>query len=271
MPPLPAASSASAYCERGTRRRVWAPHTCPERCMAPPTTRGTTVARSASSRAIAADLPPSSRDTGLTCSPHRLMIRLPAAVDPVNATLSAPGWVTRCSPTSRPPGTTLTTPAGTPASSRASARMKLLSGASGGGLITTVQPAASAGAVFQAARVTGAFQGTIAATTPTGSLVTRPARSPATTRRSNGKVPDQLGVVVEHAGDEAGLRHGRLADGAAHLVDGHPGDVGLALAQQLGGAAPARRPARPAPSGATGRRRTRCAPRPRPRRCRRRW
>jgi len=47
--------------------------------------------------------------------------------------------------------------------------MKLLSGASGAGFITTVHPAASAGAVFQQASVTGAFHGTITATTPTGS------------------------------------------------------------------------------------------------------
>ena len=116
------------------------------------------------------------------------MIRRPAAVEPVKATLSTPGWVTRCSPTSRPPGITLTAPGGTPASSRASASTKLDSGASGGGLTTTVHPAASAGATFHDDSVTGAFQGTIAATTPTGSLVTRPARSAVTTRRSNSKV-----------------------------------------------------------------------------------
>ena len=116
------------------------------------------------------------------------MIRRPAAVDPVKATLSVPGWVTRCSPRSRPPGTTLTTPAGTPASSRASASTKLLSGASGGGLTTTVQPAASAGATFQADSVTGAFHGMMAATTPTGSWVTRPTRSAVTTRRSKAKL-----------------------------------------------------------------------------------
>ncbi len=155
--------------------------------MAPPTSAGTTPVTSASSRTMAADFPPSSRETRFTWPPQRLMIRLPAAVDPVNATLSVPGCVTRCSPTSRPPGTTLTAPRGTPASSRASARMKVLSGASGGGLITTVHPAARAGAVFQEARVTGAFQGMIAVTTPTGSFVTRPARSPTITWRSNSK------------------------------------------------------------------------------------
>ena len=116
------------------------------------------------------------------------MIRLPAAVEPVKATLSVPGCVTRCSPTSRPPGTTLTTPGGTPASSSASASTKLLSGASGGGFSTTVQPAANAGAVFHDDSVTGAFHGTMAATTPTGSLVTTPTRSAVTTRRSNSNV-----------------------------------------------------------------------------------
>ena len=156
--------------------------------MPPPTTRGMATARSASSSTTAADLPPSSSETRFTWSPHRLMIRRPAAVEPVNATLSVPGWVTRCSPRSRPPGTTLTTPAGTPASSSASASTKLLSGASGGGLSTTVQPAARAGATFQAESVTGAFQGTMAATTPTGSWVTSPARSPAPTRRSKAKL-----------------------------------------------------------------------------------
>jgi hypothetical protein len=37
------------------------------------------------------------------------------------------------------------------------------------GLITTVLPAASAGASFQAASSSGEFQGTIATTTPSGS------------------------------------------------------------------------------------------------------
>ena len=119
------------------------------------------------------------------------MIRLPAAVEPVNATLSTPGWVTRCSPTSRPAGTTLNTPGGTPASSSTSARTKLLSGASGAGLSTRVHPAASAGAAFHAANVTGAFHGTMAATTPTGSWVTSPARSPETTVRSKSNEPSR--------------------------------------------------------------------------------
>jgi hypothetical protein len=64
----------------------------------------------------------------------------------------------------------------------------LLIGASGAGLTTAVQPAARAGASFHADSMTGEFQGTMAATTPTGSWVTRPARSPASTRRSKAKL-----------------------------------------------------------------------------------
>ena len=44
-----------------------------------------------------------------------------------------------------------------------------VSGVSSAGLSTTVLPAASAGATFQAAIVSGKFQGTMSATTPRGS------------------------------------------------------------------------------------------------------
>ena len=59
--------------------------------MPPPTMRGMATDRSASSHTIAADLPPSSSDTRVTRSAQRAMIRLPASVEPVNATLSMPG------------------------------------------------------------------------------------------------------------------------------------------------------------------------------------
>ncbi|VBM08868.1 Uncharacterised protein [Burkholderia pseudomallei] len=70
----------------------------------------------------------------------------------------------------RAPVTTLNTPAGTPASSASSASLSAVSGVSGDGLSTTVHPAASAGTSFQTAIISGKFHGTIAATTPTGSL-----------------------------------------------------------------------------------------------------
>ena len=54
------------------------------------------------------------------------------------------------SPTTRPePETMLSTPAGRPISCAASASMNALSGAISAGFSTTVQPAASAGAILQ--------------------------------------------------------------------------------------------------------------------------
>ena len=77
------------------------------------------------------------------------MISPPVFVDPVNATLSTPGCLTRYAPVVGPsPGTMLITPGGNPTSAASSARRSALSGVCGSGLSTTVQPAASAGASF---------------------------------------------------------------------------------------------------------------------------
>ena len=62
----------------------------------------------------------------------------------------------------------------------------MCSGVSGGGLSTTVFPAARAGASFIAATNRGAFQGTIAQTTPTG------------TRRTCSLRPAEPGRVADH-------------------------------------------------------------------------
>ena len=127
------------------------------------------AAMSASSRMMAADLPPSSRLTRLSCSPQMDAMVRPAAVEPVKAILSTPGWRTRCSPTSRPAGITLTTPFGMPASSSSSAMSRASSGVSGEGLMTIVEPESSAGASFDIVTNCGTFHGTIAPTTPTPS------------------------------------------------------------------------------------------------------
>ena len=58
-----------------------------------------------------------------------------------------------------------------PASSAAAPSHRAESGVSSAGFITTVQPQASAGATFHTAFISGKFQGTIAATTPTGDSV----------------------------------------------------------------------------------------------------
>jgi hypothetical protein len=88
----------------------------------------------------------------------------------VKATLSTSGETTSGSPASGPkPGTTLTTPSGTPASAQSLASSTALHGVCSAGLSTIVLPAARAGASFQAAFWIGKFQGMMPAQTPTGS------------------------------------------------------------------------------------------------------
>ena len=95
---------------------------------------------------------------------------IPTAVEPVNASLSTPGWAASARPVSGvDPVTTLNTPGGSPASSNRRASSSVETGVWSEGLTTSVQPAASAGAAFQVRSISGEFQGTIAPTTPTGS------------------------------------------------------------------------------------------------------
>ena len=67
------------------------------------------------------------------------------------------------------PGTTWSTPSGTPASAASSARRSAVSGDCSAGFSTTLFPVASAGPTFQLAIRSGKFQGTTAPTTPSGS------------------------------------------------------------------------------------------------------
>ena len=98
------------------------------------------------------------------------MISLPVDVSPVNAILSMPGCATIIRPTLEPgPVTTFRTPGGMPTSWAISASARAVSGVWLAGLMITVLPQARAGATFQVASSSGKFQGTIAATTPTGS------------------------------------------------------------------------------------------------------
>src|SRR3954464_12668288 len=80
------------------------------------------------------------------------------------------GCVTSASPTSGPrPVTTLTTPLGNPACSKRAANSTIEADVNSDGLITAVQPAASAGASFQLVSVSGEFQGVMMAMTPLAS------------------------------------------------------------------------------------------------------
>ena len=79
----------------------------------------------------------------------------PMAFDPVNDTRSTSGCALSRCPTSGPPGTRLSTPGGTPASSASRTTATEQSAPRGDGSRTTVQPAASAGPTFQAIMLTG--------------------------------------------------------------------------------------------------------------------
>src|SRR4051794_8011387 len=94
----------------------------------------------------------------------------PTAVEPVNEVIATSGCPTRWAPATGPvPVTTLTTPAGAPASVNASAKRTLVSGVISAGLSTMVLPAAMAGSTFHAAIWRGEFHGAIEPTTPIGS------------------------------------------------------------------------------------------------------
>src|SRR3984893_8795904 len=161
-------STISLYRLRGASTRVLSQQIWPLLSRVTPKNCSIEAARSASSRIIAADLPPSSRVTGRSSRPHASAIQRPAALEPVNETLSTPGGSTRYAPTYRPPGTPLSTPSGRPAAAAASATRNASSTVSSAGLRTMVQPEANAGAILRNEIDCGTFQGTIAPTTPMG-------------------------------------------------------------------------------------------------------
>ncbi len=87
---------------------------------------------------------------------------------PVKKMATVPGWRTTASPASSLPNTTLTTPGGSPASSRTSTKRSAQSGVSSAGLNTTVFPAITAGKIFHDGIATGKFHGVTHPTTPSG-------------------------------------------------------------------------------------------------------
>ena len=74
------------------------------------------------------------------------------------------------------PGTMFTTPGGRSACMHTSAKRSAVSGVVDAGLSTTVLPAASAGAIFQASISSGKFHGMTWAATPSG-FATRPGNA----------------------------------------------------------------------------------------------
>src|SRR5436190_1995989 len=157
----------------------------------------TAASRSASGRMMLGLLPPSSSVTRLSVCAALAAISRPTAVEPVNAIFAMPGCSTIAAPVAPSPVNTFTTPSGKPASSTSRPRRIALRGVCSAGLRITVQPAASAGAIFHAAIRSGKFHGMICPHTPTGSSS---AAAAAFTARSTSSGPacatSQIGSPV---------------------------------------------------------------------------
>ncbi|MNN29631.1 hypothetical protein D3C81_1432430 [compost metagenome] len=173
--------SSDSYASRCTSTLDVAEQTWPWFQKMPNMIHSTAASISLSAKMIRGDLPPSSRLMFLMSRAAACMIRLPVGTLPVKASLSIPGCSANGAPASLPsPGTTFSTPAGSPALSAIRASSRAVNGVSSDGLSTMQQPAANAGATFQAAISIGKFHGMIAPATPIGSfLATELKRSSA--------------------------------------------------------------------------------------------
>ncbi len=139
---------------------------------APKAAAFTASSRSASSSTMNGALPPSSNNTGFSCSAHSLAMMRPTWVDPVKFTRRTAGCSIRAPTTAAASSgalvTTLTTPGGKPAAFRAWPIRWWVRGQVSDAFSTTVLPQASGRARARTPRITGAFQGAIPTTTPTG-------------------------------------------------------------------------------------------------------
>ena len=119
-------------------------------------------------------LPPSSIEELTTRSAACRSRTRPTFVEPVKEILRTRGSSSHAVTTAGASrvGTMLTTPAGTPASVSRRAIASAVRGVSAAGLSTTVQPAASAGAILRVIIAAGKFHGVTSAATPTGRCVT---------------------------------------------------------------------------------------------------
>ena len=176
--------------ERSTRIRERAQQSWPALPNMAPGAAAAAAATSASANTMLADFPPSSSVTRLIVCAAPAAIRRPTSVEPVKATFATSGCSTSRAPAVEPgPTTTLTTPSGIPDSTAIRSNSSAVSGVSSAGLRTTVLPAASAGASFHEAIVSGKFHGVISATTPSGSrnvIVTPPGTGIVSPRARSG-------------------------------------------------------------------------------------
>ena len=113
--------------------------------------------------------PPSSRWTRLRLSAAAFITATPVSREPVSVITGTSGCSTSRWPTAPPPPwTTLTTPAGTPASVSSSTKRSPRAGVSVAGLKTMVLPQTRAGAIFHEGIAIGKFHGVITPITPIG-------------------------------------------------------------------------------------------------------
>jgi hypothetical protein len=94
---------------------------------------------------------------------------LPTATEPVKLSLRMTPEPSAVRDTrSGAPNSRFTTPAGKPTSCSTCTSSAAVAGVSSAGLMTTVQPAASASAILRAGKISGMFQGQAANTGPMG-------------------------------------------------------------------------------------------------------
>src|SRR6187551_3681806 len=136
------------------------------------------ASRSASSNTMNGALPPSSSEIFLIVGATCFISSRPTSVDPVNDSFRTVGFAHISPPIDgASPVMTFSTPGGNPARSASSASANAEYGVASAGLMTTVQPAASAGDTLRVIIEHGKFHGVIAAHTPTGSFTTTRRRS----------------------------------------------------------------------------------------------
>ncbi|ANB14417.1 hypothetical protein AWJ20_2005 [Sugiyamaella lignohabitans] len=134
----------------------------------------TAASMSASSNTMKGALPPNSKETFLRVDAACFMRILPTLVEPVKVTLLTNGFSQISLPTSWTCSlvvNTLTTPLGIPASSARYANANAEYGVSAAGLMTVVQPVATAAPTFLEIIEAGKFQGVMIPQTPTGCLI----------------------------------------------------------------------------------------------------
>ena len=129
------------------------------------------------------------------------------------------------------------------------------------GLMTTVQPAASAGASFQPTSISGEFHGVMNAHTPTGSLQrVGEVVGPVDGHHGAVDLVGETAVVIEPLGQILGLRV-HLRDQLAVVAHLDLGEVLGVLLDQVGDAAqqPCRAPSASSPATDRSRRRAQAA------------